>query len=150
MGQFNAYILIDENKNKESLISILDFLFSNYDLDWENNIGFLIVEDDPSFQLKLEKVHSSAFIDCNIQSSFLVVPYFNALFIKYLKRMKHEVATIYDIFLRNSHLKETKMDCSKIINSISKDNIDTIKAYLKCNGNANAAAEELFLHKNSN
>ena len=29
------------------------------------------------------------------------------------------------------------------------DKQDTIKAYIKCNGNANAAAEELFLHKNS-
>ena len=149
MSQFNAYILLDNSKNKESLASILDFLFPSYYIDWKDNIAEVSVFDDPSFQLKLEKVHTSAFIDANIQCSILVVPYFSNIFIKYLKKMQHEVATIYDIFFRHAHLKETKMDANKIINSISKDNLDTIKAYIKSNGNANAAAEELFLHKNS-
>ena len=149
MSQFNAYILLDNSNNKESLTYILDFLFPTYYINWKDNIAEISVFDDPSFQLKLEKVHASAFIDANIQSSILIVPYFSNIFIKYLKKMKHEVATIYDIFFRNSHLKETKLDANKIINSISKDNLDTIKAYIKSNGNANAAAEELFLHKNS-
>ena len=50
------------------------------------------------------------------------------------------------VYLTN---KETKKDADTIKESIGEDNINTIRVYLKCNINANAAAEELFLHKNS-
>ena len=149
MIDFYSYIYLNDTNKKEELTTIIEALFPSYFLSWSENIGSFSVTNDEAFQLKLEKLHASAFIDANIQCAIVIVPYFNSLFIKYVKKAKHEVATIYDLFFRNSHLKETKNDANKILSSISKDNLDTIKAYIKCNGNANAAAEELFLHKNS-
>ncbi len=149
MIDFYAYILLTNEDKKEELTTIIEALFPSYFLSWNENIASFNVSNDESFNLKLEKLHASAFIDANIQCAIVIVPYFNPLFIKYVKKAKHEVSTIYDLFFRNANLKETKNDANKILSSISKDNLDTIKAYIKCNGNANAAAEELFLHKNS-
>ena len=147
--QFYSYIEIKNIKNKDGLTNIINQLFPSYVLEWDNNIAKLSVIDDPSFQLKLEKLHYSSFIDGNIFSSILIVPYFDSLFIKYLKKLNNEVSTAYDIFIRHSKEEETLLDAEKILKSITSENLDTIKAYFKTNHNANAAAEELFLHKNS-
>ena len=147
--EFKAYILLEDLNYQDSLNNIIEQLFPSYVLSWNDTIASIVVNDDPAFQLKLEKLHTSAFFDLNILLSILIVPTFNKIFIKYLKKIKNEVLTAYEIFSRLSHNKETKKDADTIKESIGEDNINTIRAYLKCNINANAAAEELFLHKNS-
>lgn len=147
--EFKAYILLEDLNYQDSLNNIIKQLFPSYVLSWNDTIASIVVNDDPVFQLKLEKLHTSAFFDLNILLSILIVPTFNKIFIKYLKKLKYEVLTAYEIFSRLSHNKETKKDADTIKELIGEDNINTIRAYLKCNINANAAAEELFLHKNS-
>ena len=149
MIKFNAYLLLENTKQKDDLISILDLIFQDYYLSWDNNIARIEVIDDPAFVLKLEKVNSSAFTDFNLKVSILVVPYFDSLFIKYLKKLNNEVLTLYDIFLRNITSEETKKDSHYLISQISPENINTIQAYLKSNGSLLKASEELYLHRNS-
>lgn len=150
MIQFYAYIHINNSDNQSIIESIINNTFSNTSIEWINdNIAKLIVIDEESFQLKLEKLHYLIFSDFNILSSILIVPCFNNIFIPYLKKLKLEVCTSFEIFLRHIHHKQTTNDAFKFKNSINKDNLDTIREYLKCNGNANAVAEELFLHKNT-
>ena len=147
--EFKAYILLEDTSYQEQLYDLISQSFSDFSLTWEDNIGELVVNEDPAFHLKLEKLHANVFFDLNILLSILIVPIFNKIFIKYLRKLKYEVLTAYEIFSRHSNNKETKKDAQTILNSLSDDNVNTIKAYLKCNLNANAVAEELYLHKNS-
>ena len=150
MIQFYAYIQINNSDNQSIIESIINNTFSKTSIEWMNdNVAKLIVVDEESFQLKLEKLHYLIFSDFNILSSILIVPCFNNIFIPYLKKLKLEVCTAFEIFLRHIHHKQTTNDAFKFKNSINKDDLDTIKEYLKCNGNANAVAEELLLHKNT-
>ena len=150
MIQFYAYIHINNSDNQPILESIIHNTFSTTSVEWMNdNVAKLTVIDEESFQLKLEKLHYLIFSDFNILSSILIVPCFNNIFLPYLKKLKLEVCTAFEIFLRHIHHKQTTNDAFKFKNLIDKDDLDTIREYLKCNGNANAVAEELFLHKNT-
>lgn len=150
MIQFCAYIHITNPDNRSLLENIIYSTFDMPNVEWINDyIGKLSVNNEEAFQLKLEKLHYLIFSDFNILASFLIVPCFNNIFLPYLKKLNVEVCTAFEIFLRHIHHKQVTNDAYKFKNLISKDNLDTIKEYFKCNGNANAVAEELFLHKNS-
>ena len=53
------------------------------------------------------------------------------------------------MFLRNINEESVKNDCKEIVSSISKKDLDTILAFLMCNGNSCITANELYLHRNS-
>lgn len=150
MIQFNAYIYIDKKSNRKYLEEVIKSPSSSLYLEWiDEHTGQIVINDEEAFNLKLEKLHSFLFYDYNISTSILIVPYFDQLFIKYLHKLNNEVLTAFEVFLRHIDEIETKEDATKIKEQIGKDNLNTIINYLKTNGNANACAEELFLHKNS-
>ena len=57
MIQFYAYIQINNSDNQSIIESIINNTFSNTSIEWMNdNVAKLIVVDEESFQLKLEKL----------------------------------------------------------------------------------------------
>ena len=98
MIDFYSYIYLNDTNKKEELTTIIEALFPSYFLSWSENIGSFSVTNDEAFQLKLEKLHASAFIDANIQCAIVIVPYFNSLFIKYVKKGNKSWQDFYEIY----------------------------------------------------
>ncbi|MCI5745433.1 MAG: helix-turn-helix domain-containing protein, partial [Erysipelotrichaceae bacterium] len=143
------YLSINNKNDRVLLKQIINEILPNNDLTWENNIATLIVEDNDSFQFKLEKILTTFIQDFNEQVSILIVPFFNNIFIKYLSYINNESCTIFDVFLKNINDEKVKKDAKTILNSINQKDLDTLKAFLKCNGNSSIAANELYIHRNT-
>lgn len=144
-----AYIKVANEKDIHILNKILQESFPDSFIDWNKNICKLCVADNESFQLKLIKIYSMEIQEFGIEASFLIVPFFDSLFLKYLGKLKNSVSTAFEVFLKNITLESTKKDCKNILNMIDARNLDTIKAFLRCNGNLSLTAKELYLHRNS-
>lgn len=143
-----AYININDEKSKKM---ILDLLNNSFD-ETSYNINKKIIEFEcksDAFILKMTNLYNLLSEDFNIKISILVVPYFNGIFIKYLKKLNYEITTIYDLFIKEINNIEIRKDINAIYNSFKKQDIDTIKAFINCNCNAMVSANELYLHRNS-
>ena len=144
-----AYIYLKDKKSEFLIEEIIRSSFENVEISVENDVLAVSTIDDFAFQLKLTKINKLVMSDFNIKVSFLIVPYFDEIFKKYLLKINGGVFTAFEIFLRNINEIETKKDCKEIIDSIEKKDLDTIKAFLMCNGNSSVTANELYLHRNS-
>ena len=144
-----AYIHLKDKKNEFLIEEIIRSSFENVEISVENDVLAVSTINDFAFQLKLTKINKLVMSDFNIKVSFLIVPYFDEIFKKYLLKINGGVFTVFEIFLRSINEIETKKDCKEIIDSIEKKDLDTIKAFLMCNGNSSVTANELYLHRNS-
>ena len=144
-----AYINIT-NKNDRNIINqILEEFFNEIEITWNNDIGMISTINKESFHLQLSKFLSTVFLDFNIQLSVLIVPFFYDIFLKYFSKMNNEVCSAFEIFLRNINEQFVKKDATTILNSINKNDLDTLDAFLKCNANSCVTANELFIHRNT-
>ena len=144
-----AYVKIENNSFRNAINEMLKETFDDVDIDWENKIGKITTINEHSFQISLFKILSLAMQDLNIKIAILIVPFFDDLFEKYLPYSENKVATLFEVFTKSINEKQTQDDIKKIYNRFSKKDIDTIRAFLACNGNSKLAASELFLHRNS-
>lgn len=144
-----AYIRVQNTKDIKFLNSILQESFPEAIISWNEDVAQLVVSDYESFHLNLIKIFSMEMVEFGIQASFLIVPFFDYLFIKYLYKMGNSVNTAFELFLNNLNAEFVKKDLKSIIEKIEKKDLDTIKAFLRCNCNSSIAAKELYLHRNS-
>lgn len=144
-----AYIKITNKNNRNLLKQILTDNFKDFEMDWDNDIATLIVMDCESFQWQLKKLLSMSFQDFNVQASILIVPFFDYLFLKYLDKLNNKVCTAFEVFIRNIHEDFVQTDAKEIIFKLGQKNMDTLKAFLNCNGNSCETANELFIHRNT-
>ncbi len=144
-----AYIKMMNKDNRNLFKQIIENNFTNYELDWDNDVGSLMVIDCESFQWQLVKLLSMAFQDFNIEASILIVPFFDSLFIKYLDKINNQVYTAFELFVRNLQDSRIIQDGKHIINQLGQKNVDTLKAFLICNANSCVAANELYIHRNT-
>lgn len=144
-----AYIQVENLKDIKILNTILQESFPECTIIWEDKIAKLIVNDLESFQLQLIKIYSMEIQEFGIKVSTLIVPFFDYIFLKYLNKINNSVNTAFEIFVKYINAEYVKKDCKKILNKIEKRDLDTIKAFLRCNCNSSLAAKELYLHRNS-
>lgn len=144
-----AYIKIKYEKEKNIMEELLKETFNSIEINWEDRLGKIIVFDIDSFQLQLIKLVSSTLQDLGITANVLIVPFFNEIFIKYLNKTNNFVSTAFEVFVDNINDEKVLSDAKYIYDSISKKDLYTIKAFLSCNANSCAAANELYLHRNS-
>ena len=149
MAEHKVYIKINNKKNRNTIEELLKETYSDVSIQWEDVIGKLIVFDNDAFQSKLEKLLSFGFHDVGLQATLLIVPFFDELFVNYLDLYNNQVCTAFEIFVRNIKNDHIKEDVKKIINSIEKKELDTLKAFLSCNCNSLITSNELYLHRNS-
>lgn len=144
-----AYIKINNEKDKHIIEELLKEAFVNIEIKWDGCLAKFIVFQTDSFQLQLIKLVSLNLQDLGIAAKVLIIPFFNDIFIKYLDKTNHFVATAFEVFVNKINDKQTILDARSIYNSISKKDLDTIKTFLSCNANSCVAANELYLHRNS-
>ena len=143
-----AYLLTDK-KNFSSVEEMVRLTFNEVEVYNENNYMTITTINEDAFQLKLFKLYRLAMTDMNIKLYVLIVPFYDNMFLKYFNYFNGGVTTTYEVFVRNLDKKEVISDCKEILSSINKKDIDTIKAFLMCNGNSCVTASELYLHRNS-
>lgn len=144
-----AYIKLDNKKYFPSIEDVLKQYFFEVEIISKEDVVMILTNNNESFLLQLTKLHDSLVMDLNTKVSILVVPFFDKIFIKYLNYVNNDVCTVFDVFLKNINLDVVKEDSKIIIQSIEKKDLDTIKAFLMCNANSCATANELYLHRNS-
>lgn len=144
-----AYIKLDNKKYFSLIEDALNEYFPEIEIELINDIAMVSTSNNDSFVLQLTKLHHSIMLDLNTNVSILVVPFFDKIFVKYLNYISNDVYTIFEVFLKNINDKTIKEDSKKILQSIDKKDVDTIKAFLMCNANSCATANELYLHRNS-
>lgn len=149
MAENKAYVKVNNKKDRTNIEQLLCETFEKVSLYWKDNIGYISVENNDAFQSKLIKLLSFGFQDVGLQASFLIVPFFDDLFIKYLDLFANQVCTSFEIFVRNINNESIKKDIKTIINNIEKKDLDTLVAFLNCNCNSLVSANELYLHRNS-
>ena len=123
--------------------------FEEVDFYYDNEVVTLSTLNNEAFNLQLVKLHQLALSDMNFNVSFLIVPFFDKMFHKYFRYVNNEVCSAYELFVRNINDENVKKDLKEILDSINKKDLDTIKAFLMCNGNSCITANELYLHRNS-
>ena len=144
-----AIIKIDRIKNIEIINRLLNESFVNPSFTWSHDTAMIEVENCDSFKQKLINLFSFQAQDLGIQSSVLIVPNFDKLFYKYLDYINNEVYTAFDLFVKKIDDPIIKQDMKKIYDSLDKNDIDTMVAFINCNMNSSLAASELYLHRNS-
>ena len=149
MNERKIYIKVN-NKNERKIIEeILNETYQELSFSWKDKIAEVSFVDEDSFQSKLKKTLTFCVQDVGLQVKILIVPFFDEIFVKYLDFFNNQVCTMFEIFVRNINSLDVKKDAQKIIQSIEKKDLDTIKAFLSCNCNSLASANELYLHRNS-
>ena len=148
MANNKAYIKIDNNKNINLVIDSLNQSFESIDYEIHNNIIKLYCKHD-AFLLRLTNIHKLLIQDFNMKNSILVVPFFNEIFEKYINLLGVEILTSYQLFIRLINDDNVKGDLKLLQSKFSKQDIDTIKAFIDCNCNICVCANELYLHRNS-
>ena len=96
-----AYIYLKDKKSEFLIEEIIRSSFENVEISVENDVLAVSTIDDSAFQLKLTKINKLVMSDFNIKVSFLIVPYFDEIFKKYLLKINGGVFTVFEIFLRN-------------------------------------------------
>lgn len=146
-----AYIKINKPKDEIIVKDMIYNIFKTEEIEMETVDHFILlsVYEQEGFQIKLENIINSLIQDCNIEINVLIVPFFAVVFEKYLDYYKNQVHTAFSIFVKLQKYDFVLEDCKKIVSMFSKKDIDTIKAFLKCNCNVCVTANELYLHRNS-
>lgn len=144
-----AYIKIENRKYISSIEEIFLNYLQNVEISFDENIATIATIDNEAFNLQLSKIYHLISLDLNTNISVLIVPFFDDIFKKYLNFINNEVCTAFEVFLRNVNDENVKNDSKKILESINKKDLDTIKAFLMCNANSCVTANELYLHRNS-
>ena len=144
-----AYVFLKDKKNISTLEEMIKSTFSDIEFYSDGQTITLSTLNNEAFHIQLVKLHHLALSDMNMDVSFFIVPFFDKVFYKYFKYINNEVCTAYEVFSRNVNVESVKKDCKEIVNSISKKDLDTIQAFLMCNGNSCITANELYLHRNS-
>lgn len=144
-----AYIKLENKKNIVSIEDIILNYLHSADISYEDDIMSVSTTNNDAFELLLHKIHNLINEELNINITILIIPFFDDIFKKYLTYIPNEVSTIFNVFIKNINDKNVEKDSKTILNSIEKKDLDTIKAFLMCNGNSCASANELYLHRNS-
>lgn len=144
-----AYIKIFDKNNRSIVNEALNNAFNENSIQWVDDIAYFVCEDVDSFNLQIEKYVGTELLEMGIKYEILIVPFFDDLFLKYLNTNYLGTYTAFNIFIKNINNVQTIKDCKRILSYFKKEEIDTIKALIKCNGNSFKAANELYLHRNS-
>ena len=144
-----AYFKLENPNERNILKKILEESVQEISINWLNDVATLETVNKENFQLQLCKILSTAFLDFNLQVSFLIVPFFNDIFLKYIYKLNSEVASAFEIFIRYIDDPIVKKDSIALVKKISDNDLDTLKAFLKCNANSSLTANELYVHRNT-
>ncbi len=105
-----AYIKINNEKDKNIIEELLKEAFVNIEIKWDGCLAKFIVFQTDSFQLQLIKLVSLNLQDLGIAAKVLIIPFFNDIFIKYLDKTNHFVATAFEVFVNKINDKQTILD----------------------------------------
>lgn len=144
-----AYIKITNKNDRNILKEIIEESFADCNIVWHNEIATLETLNHENFYMQLSKIHSMAILDFNLEVSFFIVPFFDDIFLRYLDKLHNEVASAFEIFIKYIKEPETSIDALNLLKKISNNDLDTLKAFLKCNGNILLASSELYVHRNT-
>lgn len=144
-----AFIALKQKVVPSLLRSILKEAFEKYELIEQGSYYQLSVENQNHFLFSLKGMQARLIEDYGLYSSILVVPFVNDIFVKYLAYCTNQTLSVFEVFALNINAPTIKNDIPLILRYIGSRHLDTLKAYLDNNQDANMAASHMFLHRNS-